>query len=106
MARPRLKTIPSRLAGAPSRLQPSSASSHALRRISGSRWQKVRERIMARDQGLCQQCKADGRVSLGSIVDHRVALFQGGSDDDGNLWLLCIACDKAKKRREDQERLG
>jgi hypothetical protein len=37
-------------------------------------------------------------------VDHRTPLCQGGSNDDANLWLLCIPCHKAKTTAERRRR--
>jgi 5-methylcytosine-specific restriction protein A len=63
-----------------------------------------RNRIRARDRGLCQECKRQGRVGIGAAVDHIVPLWKGGSDEDSNKQLLCTPCHDAKSAREAGER--
>lgn len=67
---------------------------------------KDRERIKRRDCGICQQCKDEGRLSAGVVVDHIVPLWAGGSDEDENKRLLCNECHDAKTAREAGERGG
>ena len=60
----------------------------------GSAWTKLREVIIRRDMGLCQQCKREGRLNpyrkgQGFAVDHVVPKAQGGTDELGNLELKC-----------------
>jgi 5-methylcytosine-specific restriction endonuclease McrA len=44
-------------------------------------------------------------VSVGTVVDHIVPLWKGGSDADSNKELLCQApCHDAKTAREAAER--
>lgn len=97
----RLRCVKPRLqpAGNPLRVNTSSE-----RRIRGSALMAIIERIKTRDQGLCQQCKADGRVRLGNEVDHRVPLHLGGSESDDNRWLLCADCHAAKTKHEATNR--
>ena len=71
----------------------------------GSAWTKLRETIIARDMGLCQQCKREGRLNpyrkgQGFAVDHIVAKAAGGTDEPGNLELKCGSCHLAKTERE------
>lgn len=61
---------------------------------STSRWRKIRERIINRDRGICQQCGNEG-----DSVDHIVPRNQGGTDDDFNLQLLCRQCNSSKGGR-------
>jgi 5-methylcytosine-specific restriction protein A len=75
-----------------------------LRKVSGHKWQKVRKRIIARERGLCQECKRKGIVSMGTEVDHIKALQHGGTDDDDNLQLLCHDCHADKTAAEDGKR--
>lgn len=72
----------------------------ALRKISGHRWQKLRERILRRDASLCQPCKARGHITLAAEVDHITPIHQGGSDDERNLQAICAECHKAKTAAE------
>ena len=66
----------------------------------GSRWEKLRKRILARDHGLCQTCRRLGRVKAASMVDHIVNKAAGGSDDESNLEAICRDCHKLKTGRE------
>jgi len=65
-------------------------------RITGRALQTIIRRIARRDQGLCQNCLPQGFVIPGTQVDHRVALDNGGTEDDANRWLLCTACHRIK----------
>lgn len=71
-----------------------------LRKRSGSKWQRVRERIIRRDYGLCQECRRKGMTTAGKEVDHIVPDFKGGSDMDDNLELLCKKCHAEKTKRD------
>jgi len=62
---------------------------------SGYQASKQRTRIRIRDGYCCQMCKRAVRVGE---VDHRIALVNGGSDEDSNLWLLCSTCHADKTR--------
>jgi 5-methylcytosine-specific restriction protein A len=63
-----------------------------------------RRRIRARDCDLCQECKRQGRTTIGYPVDHIVALADGGTDDDSNKETLCVPCHDAKSAREARQR--
>lgn len=71
-------------------------------RIRGSSWMTIRSRILARDGGMCQACKREGRVTLASEVDHVKRLEDGGSNDDANLESICTPCHKAKTAAENR----
>lgn len=75
-----------------------------VERKRGSAGVRDRERIRARDCGLCQECKRNGRTSIGAAVDHITPLWNKGSDDDSNKELLCQPCHDAKSAREAKER--
>ena len=72
----------------------------ALRKISGHRWQKLRERILRRDASLCQPCKARGHITLAVEVDHITPIHKGGTDAEDNLQAICSECHKAKTAAE------
>lgn len=93
-----------------SRLQTVSASRvksltvSATQRTRGGKWMRIRERILKRDQGLCQECKRHGRLALACIVDHITPLWAGGTDDDANLQSLCQTCSDEKTAQEATDR--
>lgn len=66
----------------------------------GYAWEKLRLVIMQRDAGLCQVCKAEGRLKPGTIVDHMKPKAEGGSDDLGNLQVICKPCHMMKTAGE------
>lgn len=72
-----------------------------VERKRGAAGVRDRERIRARDCGLCQECKRQGRISIGTVVDHIKPLCDGGSDNDDNKELLCqTPCHDLKTARE------
>ena len=77
---------------------PSRGSRHE--RGYGSAWDKRRARILARDNGLCITCLAQGRVEPARHVDHIVPKCDGGTDDESNLQSLCTSCHRQKTARE------
>lgn len=69
----------------------------------GTAWDKLRERILRRDAGLCQPCKRRGHITPGCrTVDHRVPKARGGSDDESNCEAICLSCHKAKTQAESR----
>lgn len=83
---------------------PSRGSRHE--RGYGTRWDVIRERILLRDAGMCQECLRNGVANycagkrFGAYVDHITPRAQGGTDDDENLQTLCRACHTVKTDRE------
>jgi 5-methylcytosine-specific restriction protein A len=86
------------------RINSLSARPEAIERKRGGAGVKDRQRIRERDCYLCQECKRNGRVMVGRVVDHIVPLWKGGSDDDANKELLCTPCHDVKTGREAKER--
>ena len=61
------------------------------------RWQRVRRRVLARDNWRCQECKG-----YGNECDHVVPLHKGGAVYDlANLQCLCVSCHIQKTRGEN-----
>ena len=60
------------------------------RRVSNSR----KKAIIKRDGNACLVCGASGYLE----VDHRIALMNGGSNEDSNLGTLCDDCHNKKTR--------
>jgi len=90
-------------------LEPRLRATLSTDRITGSAHQKIRKRILMRDEYTCRICgkTLDERYL---IVDHICPLADGGREDDSNRQLLCISpaggCHKIKTDRENKERLG
>lgn len=98
---PRLRTIPSRLATAPSRLKPAGEAAPTYGQGRGGRpWRRLRDQVMKRDGHMCQCEQCQGRVLIAHEVDHIVPLSQGGTDDPANLRAMHRDCHKAKTARE------
>lgn len=78
----------------------------------GGSWDKLRLRILERDNYLCQQCLRDGIVTPLKVkpydhaVDHIVNKAEGGTDDPANLESLCKAHHDAKSQAEAVEGRG
>lgn len=100
----RLQTLKPRIQVAKSSMQVLTARPGTVERKRGSAGVKDRNKIRERDNGLCQACLALGKVSIGREVDHKVPLWDQGSDEDDNKWLLCIPCHEAKTAAEAKRR--
>ncbi len=72
----------------------------------GSEWIKARARILKRDMHLCQPCKANGRPTTATQVDHILSKASGGTDCDDNLQAICCDCHTAKTQAEATTALG
>lgn len=101
-----VKMFKQSLATQPDRLRMASTTVSETKRTRGRAWMTKRERILKRDSGLCQACKAAGRLKLAFEVDHIVELADGGTDDDTNLQSLCVECHKDKTERSKRARAG
>jgi hypothetical protein len=53
-------------------------------------------------ENTCRACPADLRV-VGYHVDHKQALSRGGSNEKGNLQLLCPSCNSTKRAMTMEE---
>ena len=99
----KLTTLKPRLKAASlTRIQP--APTATVERKRGSAGVRDRNLIRKRDCGLCQACKAQGKVSIGTDVDHKRPLWDGGSDEPENKWLLCGECHQKKTAEEAKQR--
>lgn len=80
---------------------------------------RVREAILDRDEGVCQECGIE--VKLGkddkydndprlAEIDHIIPVRDGGTNDPQNLRLTCLSCNRKKAgedvRRRNQEASG
>ena len=77
----------------------------AAQRGYGYKWQKAREQHL-RDHPLCVMCKAQGRVTEATVVDHIVAHrgIQSVFWDRDNWQSLCATHHSKDKQREEQGR--
>ena len=79
-------------------------SSPAIERIKGRPGARMRDRILKRDDYLCQECLRAGRVRVADEVDHVVPLSVGGSNADDNQRSLCRDCHAIKCAAEELAR--
>lgn len=79
-------------------------SSHS--RGYGYAWQKLRQRALERDHGLCQPCKRAGRITEADAVDHIIRKAEckrrgHRSDYLDNLQSICNECHDRKTAEEN-----
>ena len=72
----------------------------AEQRGYGAAWKVIRAAVAKRDRFLCVPCLAAGKPAPMHSIDHKVPRFEGGSDDESNLWALCKACHTEKTQAE------
>jgi 5-methylcytosine-specific restriction protein A len=101
-ARLKLTALKSYLATLPARHQ--GVQTATVERMRGTTGVNDRNAIRRRDCGQCQQCKREGRATIGTEVDHIIPLWAGGSEDQSNKELLCGSCHAEKTSREAGER--
>lgn len=75
------------------------------------RWRPIREAVMQRDGGLCQECLKQDRLTPATEVHHKISPFQHGiSDADfqfyawnmDNLEAICRDCHSAIHAHDGQ----
>jgi 5-methylcytosine-specific restriction endonuclease McrA len=74
------------------------------KRITGRAWQRIRNYVLMRDNGLCVMCQDNKRITVACEVDHIVPLHLGGSNGMINLQSLCTECHKEKSNYENNGR--
>lgn len=77
------------------------AGRHALDTLyNGPRWRKYRAWFL-RQHPYCAECERAGRTAVAVIVDHILAVLDGGDFwDEANHQGLCDPCHRAKSARE------
>lgn len=75
--------------------RPAGKPTKTTERGYGASWRKLRAHVM-QGEPLCRICKADGRITAATEVDHITPKSRGGTDDPTNLQPLCHACHRAK----------
>jgi HNH endonuclease/Homing endonuclease associated repeat len=53
--------------------------------------------VLKRDQFTCQLCGKSG-VGVRLEVDHKVSVYDGGTDALDNLWTMCFECNRGKSK--------
>jgi 5-methylcytosine-specific restriction enzyme A len=101
----RLTTLKPRVATLDARRLPAAG---ATERIRGSAHQKIRDRILRRDAGICRcdECQATGALKVAHEVEHRIPLWKGGAEDDSNRYAINRDCHAKKTAAEAKERAG
>lgn len=78
------------------------AQQFAKRFYKSKRWQRVRDYVYSRDNGLCQDCLKAGRITPGLEVHHLITLTASNIDDadialnPDKLITLCYECHKKR----------
>lgn len=65
-----------------------------------ARWRR-RRLVQLRREPLCRICKAEGRFTPATEVDHIIPLNAGGPDTFENYQSICGRCHRLKTVRED-----
>jgi 5-methylcytosine-specific restriction protein A len=73
---------------------------HASPRLRGRAGVEQRDRRLRRTNYLCEDCTAEGKVTIATVVDHIIPLSKGGPDTDENTRNLCD--DHNLKRTAEQ----
>ena len=60
-----------------------------------SKWSKLRETVLRRDNRICQMCG----IEEATTVDHIIPLSKGGTDNMDNLQAACKRCNYSKGGR-------
>jgi len=95
-SRPRLQSIERRVTTIETK-----RGCDAVVRIGGRKRQRIRERILLRDEYTCQKC---GCVTVDLQIDHVVPLALGGAESDVNRQCLCRKCHDLKSLEEEKGR--
>lgn len=99
----KLTTLKPRLTTLNTQRAPTLSTQIASPRPAGRSWQETRRRIQLRDGSVCADCGLLWSPAR-DHVDHDVPRWKGGSDEDSNLRLRCLACHEAKSKAEAAER--
>lgn len=71
----------------------------AIERIRGRKLQEQRKRIWLANP-LCAHCKRITVYPSGFELDHKVALMNGGTNDDSNMQVLHPGCHVSKTNKD------
>ena len=65
---------------------------------------RVKDRIVIRSGGACQECGTPFSERMKPEFDHIVSLINGGTNTEGNLQPLCRPCHGAKTKVDVAEK--
>src|SRR4029453_14526656 len=71
----------------------------AASRGYNANWRRLRLMVLAREP-LCRECKAEGRITEATDVDHILERNKGGTDELSNLRPLCHSCHSRRTLRD------
>jgi 5-methylcytosine-specific restriction protein A len=71
----------------------------AHERIRGRALQRIRQRLWLASPR-CARCKVLTMYPGGFQLDHIIALANGGTNDDGNMQVLCDPCHEIKTNED------
>ncbi len=60
------------------------------------RWRKLRLLVL-QEEPTCRMCRAIGKTTLATVVDHIKPRSQGGGNEQENLQPLCAPCHNGAK---------
>jgi len=66
----------------------------------GRAWRRLREKIKARANGLCEEHQKQDLYVVGEVCDHIINKAEGGDDSQSNLQWLCKSCHGEKTAKE------
>lgn len=62
-------------------------------------WRRLRQMVLRREPW-CRMCRAEGRFTPATEVDHIVPVSKGGTNEMDNLQALCKSCHSKKTARD------
>ena len=70
------------------------------RKRYGKNWEKLRKKVLERDEYLCQVSLKQGRYVVATEVDHIIPISKRCTHDESNLQSICEVEHKKKTARE------
>lgn len=71
-------------------------------------WKQMRTQVFGKSHGLCDECRQQGLITPGNVVDHKRPLKERYDLrlTESNLWTLCHACHNKKTKNERSSVIG
>ena len=64
---------------------------------------EVRERVRRDAKNRCGYCLSPQQYMMGRLhIEHIIAVAEGGTDDEENLWMACSICNGHKSDKIDE----